>query len=537
MSSDWFDLRSLIPPTLSLLDDDPEDQAELDDGPGKLEALDRHTKLFMKLAVKGLSAWKEAVPDDSAIQPPQREGDLGCEPIGFGDLQIPSIDEDWPQDKMRLFAFRVLRSRAIPLVDKPDTWDSPAEAIGAFQSILPVGTLLARPTHRWEEMSSDAAQSRLAFAGLGALRLLPVEPEPDSGGDPDGAAWVSDFAWMSQFDVREGFERYGAVAYFGADQSIVRIHWSHAGRDVRPGDADWEHAKWAWRCSLMVGTTVADHLVGVHWLIANYVTMASRQHLGVDHPLRRLLKPFTWRTIAINYSATYSLCPERGFVHRASALEYPSLKAAFEASVAMLRYQTPPELIARKRCEHLGDDFPWATDALALHEVIHDFVDDYVSLYFAGDAATRDPAVQAFWATVGGATPDLGLPALTRDALVDLLAQFIWCVTGLHDAVGSVIEYALDPTFTATKIRPGSEMADVQASIQCLLIVALTGLEMPALMGDFTQVCLDDAGVAAFRRFEAALSTLADRIDAANQRRRWPCNSFNPRHLETGVSI
>jgi len=534
MKSDWFDLRSLIPPTLSLLDDEPEDQAALDDGPEKLRDLDLHTRLFMKLAVKGLTAWKEKIPDDSDIRAPRHDGDLGCEPIGFGNLQIPSIDEDWAQDKMRLFAFRVLRSRAIPLVDQTATWDSPAEAVGAFQSVLPLGTLLARPTHRWEEMSSDAAQSRLAFAGLGALRLLPVAEPAD---DPDGAVWVSDFGWMAQFDVRDGFERYGAMAYFNAAQEIVRIHWSHENRDVRPGDAEWEHAKWAWRCTLMVGTTAADHLVGVHWLVANYVTMASRQHMDVDHPLRRLLKPFTWRTIAINYSATYSLCPERGFVHRASALKYPDLTAAFEASVSMLRYKTAPELIADKRCEHLGEDFPWAVDALALYEVIHDFVDDYVSRYFAGDALTRDPAVKAFWDMVGAATPDLGLPAFSRDAVVDLIAQFIWCVTGLHEAVGSVIEYALDPTFTSTKIRPGAEMADVQASIQCLLIVALTGLEMPSLMGDFSQVCLDEQGVEAFKRFEVALGGLSDRIDAANETRRWPCNAFNPRHLETGVSI
>ncbi len=95
----------------------------------------------------------------------------------------------------------------------------------------------------------------------------------------------------------------------------------------------------------------------------------------------------------------------------------------------------------------------------------------------------------------------------------------------------------LDPTFMSTKIRPGTEVADVQASVQALGIIGLTGLRMPKLLNDFSHVCLDDPGREAFATFQTQLHALAAQIDRDNQRRRWPCNTFNPRFLETGVSI
>lgn len=532
--SSFVDLTKLIFPSLGASTEDEQDESSLTETASeKVAQLDRHTLAFHGMIRSAITDWKAKMPTAKSIQPPSLPGVLPTVDLPFGGLNLPSVDEDWPeQGIVRAVTLRALRSPLFPLVDLDLEWSSREEARAAFREQLPIPEMLNAPNHHWDEMTSDEAMARIAFAGIGAYRLARVT-EPD----PDGAVWVSDFAFMSSFEVREGFERYGAVAYFDGEQRLVRIHWCHGHDDVRPGDPRWEHAKWVWRCTLLVGTTVADHLVGVHWIIGNYVTKASRSLLGVDHPIRRLLKPFTWRTITINYNATYSLCPELGFVHRGSALTYPALTAALEASVGLTRFQTTPQLVAAKQAEGMGDAFPWTTDALALYEVILAFVEDYMGGYFAGDAAVRDPEVVAFYNAVAAATETLDVPPLTPRSLVELLAQFIWTVTGLHEAAGALLEYAVDPTFVSTKIRPGREMADVQASMQCLGVVGLTGLQMPGLLNDFSHVCLDERGVGAFARFQTALVALADRIDEANRSRRWPCNSFNPRFLETGVSV
>lgn len=539
---------SALPPTTTAL-------AFYPSPPHRVKALDRHTRMFLKMIKGAIKAWKGDLPTIDKVRPPQLSGKTPLKPMPFGDLYLPTVDEDWPASdwKRRLFLALLRSEYLFPVIDPADAWVSAEEARDTFQEVLPLGSYMSRPYHYWKEMRSDESLSRLAFAGLGALRLAPYQREE---GDPAAvakAAWQHDLGFMGKYEVRSGFERYGARALFGEDQRPVGIYWSEGRRWVLPGDADWEHAKWAWRCSLLVGTTVVDHLVGVHWMIANYVTTAARLWLPPTHPLRLLLKPFSWRTITINAGACETLCPERGFVHRASALTYESLHRAFGDAVGLMTFKTVRQMFEDKGGAAMGQRFPWAADALALYEVIHAFVVDYLDVYGTGadGRATEadvvdDPHIKRFWSHLDTAPKTMSFPVLSKEALVAVLAQFIWSVTGLHEAVGTVHEYVLDPTFMATKIRPGREMADVQSSMQCLFIIALTGLQMPKLMdvGDAAGIFdADHRGRDAFRRFHDELAKLSARIDAANDpagdgpRRPWPCETFNPKHLETGVSI
>lgn len=519
----------------------------------RVKKLDRHTRLFLKMIKGAIKQWKSDLPTVDKVRPPRLSGKTELMPMPFGTddnrLQLPTSDEDWPAAdwKRRTLLWLLRNDYLFPVTDPKETWKCAEEARDTFQKVLPLGSYMARPYHHWEEMQSDAAMSRLAFAGLGALRLLPYAKADD---DPDkelaGAAWQHDLSFLGRYEVRDGFERYGARAVFGADQRPMAIFWSEGRRWVFPRDPGWAHAKWAWRCSLMVGTTVVDHLVGVHWIIANYVTTAARIKLPPTHYLRLLLKPFTWRTVTINAGACDSLCPERGFVHRSSALTYESLTRAFGDSIGLMRFYTVPQLVERKGAAGMGDRFPWATDALKLYEVIRAFVVDYIDLYTHGADVMDDVHLVGFWNHLDTLPPTVRFPTRSKESLVDVLAQFIWSVTGMHEAVGTVHEYVLDPTFMGTKIRAGTEMADVQASMQALLVMALTGLQMPQLMdlGDAAGIFDGDhRGRGAFARFHDALAALSADIDAANVRRKadperpWPCETFNPRYLETGVSI
>jgi hypothetical protein len=513
----------------------------------RVAALDLHTRITLWMVKRGIRTWKAAVPGAEHILAPSSWGEPSERELPFRvngrPHRIPTEDEDWPgSDLQRRTILALLRSGLVfPVRDADERWVVPEEARDTFQEILPLGTYVARPYHHWDEMRSDAAMSRLAFAGLGAWRLRPHVPAP---GDPEGASWEIDLSWLEAYEVRAGFERYGARALFGPDHRPLAIR--RGGAWSRPGEPGWAHAKWAWRCSLLVGGTIADHLVGTHWVIANLFTTASRTRLPPTHWLRLLLKPFTWRTVTINAGATETLCPERGLLHRASALTYPSLVTAFEDAARAVRYRPVPVMAVEAGASGLGDACPWWTDAVALHEVLHAFVDDFVGQYAADDHAVRgDADLAAFWQALQGGR--IGLPVeLSRQALVDVLAWFAWTVTGLHEAVGNVIEVILDPTFAATKIRPGREEGDVQSSLQAMIVVALTGLEMPQLtqLGEAERVFgADRRGRGAFARLQQALAALSARMDAANARRAadpvrpWPFRAFDPRNLETSVSI
>lgn len=52
------------------------------------------------------------------------------------------------------------------------------------------------------------------------------------------------FDELVNLDVRSGFEKYGAIAYFNSEQKLVKIYWSMHKKTVYPDEHLWEHAKW-----------------------------------------------------------------------------------------------------------------------------------------------------------------------------------------------------------------------------------------------------------------------------------------------------
>lgn len=519
----------------------------------RIRSLDRHTRLFLWMVKSAIKTWKSSTLGIDRVRPPQRKGGLVFQNLPFGapqkPIRVPINDEDWPTaSRNRDIFLRILRAEALfPIQDTDTPWKSRDEARDVFQELLPQGVYLSRPYHFWAEMSSDQAMARLAFAGLGGYRTCLFQADPAEDSRLSTARWVSDFSYLGNYEVRAGFERYGAKAVFDQQQRPMAIWWCHGKRWVFPKDPDWAHAKWVWRSSIMVGSTVTDHLVFVHWIMGNTVTVAARMALRPTHYLSLLLKAFTWRTITINYGASNSLLPKCGFVHRASALTYDALVQALNDSVGLARFQSVPELVAEKGADQPGVHFPWAIEALALYNVIRNFVEDYLVCYATPMEIQADPELEDFWKQLQeNAPPSMVFPKHSHEGLVDIVTQFIWTVTGLHEAVGTVHEYVLDPTFMGTKLRAGAEISDVQSSIQYLLILALTGLEMPALLdiGDCREIFAGDyRGREVFARFSGALRLLMAEMDQRNALRQanreypWPCQSFNPRHLETAVSI
>jgi hypothetical protein len=135
----------------------------------------------------------------------------------------------------------------------------------------------------------------------------------------------NDWTWLASFNVRSGFERYGARALFSADGELQSMYWSHGDVTLGPDDPRWDHALWAWKCSVIVGVTLREHLFETHLVYANTLNMDATEELPPAHPIRRLLKPHTYGTVAINRPAINSLVLERALVHRATAFEYSEM--------------------------------------------------------------------------------------------------------------------------------------------------------------------------------------------------------------------
>jgi hypothetical protein len=82
-------------------------------------------------------------------------------------------------------------------------------------------------------------------------------------------------------------------------------------------------------------------------------------------------------------------------------------------------------------------------------------------------------------------------------------------------------------------------MSDIQATVQVLNLCALTGLEQPRLIGDYTHLFLEQNKadvIAAFERYQQALIELSADIDRRNKQREQPFQTFNPTLLSVSVS-
>jgi len=494
-----------------------------------LRPSDLHTRTMVPRIREQITKWTAQGPSAAGI--PKTHGPLEKIDVIPGILAVPTFDEDGEKIQFaKKILFRVLRS--LPLVDDAAPWSSREAASAVIDTQF--APIVPTPAVRWTDVTSDRAMSLLAFQGLAAHRLAPLDD------DPGGAAYSVDLSWMHGFAVRPGLEAYGACAYFAADRTLLRVYTSHDDATHRPTDASWEDAKWRWRCALFAAVTVADHLGATHFLASNLMVTVTREQLPENHPLRRFLKPYGYGAVDINLDAGLMLSPAGGLAHRLFSFTYSGLSRCLLRGIETMTFQTFPRAMAAKRIEALGDAFPYATDGLALYDILQTYTKDYLSIFFPGESVVEDPAVRAWWQGIVSLAPTLGLGPLNRaQQLIDLITQVMFTVTGFHCQVGRVSPYLLDPAFLTCKIRAGSQMSDVQATVQVLNLCALTGLEQPPLIGDYTHLFLEQNKapvMAAFERYQRALIQLSADIHERNKRREQPFQTFNPTLLNVSVS-
>merc|ERR1712166_210478 len=480
--------------------------------------------------------------------------------------QIPAGGEDtstdcgveWSIDRLKCTAsntlinfastslFSLLATQALfPLADTEADWDNMQEAA----AILQAGSrteLKPLELYPWPEMESDEAITRFSFAGIAAHNTERVQ----GGGE---IVYRNEWAWMHGYELRPGFESYGVNVYFNGEGELIQMYWAEENRNLTRGDPEWDHVKWAYKVSVLTGVTVRDHLVGVHFMASNMLTMASDENLMPDHPLRRLLRPHTFGAIEINLGATKTLGLELGTAHRASSLTWKGLADALGDSYKLNRFRKVMDLMPLMGMDKtISEDtnrtlqeelFPYGTDHEEFWMIFRKFVGACVDVYYNSDAAVReDPELGPFWDALHVQEPFSSFPHLTgKDELADVVTTFIVYVTGIHNQVGNVADYLINPTYASAKIRAGMNSADIQATFQGMNIGLMTSQLTPRLLNDWKHLLLQDEHHAAtsliFDTLQSDLRDLSQTLDDRNKKRRFPCNAFNPKTMVAAVSI
>ncbi|EDM80620.1 Arachidonate 15-lipoxygenase [Plesiocystis pacifica SIR-1] len=215
----------------------------------------------------------------------------------------------------------------------------------------------------------------------------------------------------------------------------------------------WELAKLHIQCADGNYHELISHLGLTHLLIEPFA-VATHRNLAQTHPLFLLLLPHIQGTLFINESAITSLIAPEGVVDMLLAGAIESDWAVVANALGGLDFNAhmlPNDLKARQvdDAEALPN-YPYRDDALLIWNATHEWVRNYLAIYYNDDAAIiADSELQAWFADVsatdGGTVVSLGEPPrddpsgpkgiYTFDYLVDVVTMLIFTGSAQHASV------------------------------------------------------------------------------------------------------
>lgn len=516
--------------------------------------VDDHTKFFHLLLKLQTKNAKNVTAADIGLPKPKRD-DLNYSPVpGVQGLMTTREDEDQGYEneyKEQAEVVNTFTDIAIATFDLLEFNEKPVyfetknhkEAIDSLLEKHFSEGRLPKALEHFGDFEKDSTISEMAFYGIGQNFLKKAT------GKEGKIAYGVDTTALSGLETRPGYEMYGANAFFGEDRKLIEIYVSSMGKTIKPEDKEWMHAKWVWRVSLATLVTVGSHLVKTHWTVANTAHIATRTKLGDDHPIRKVLKVFLYGTGAINANANIILAQDKGLLHRMTGFTYKGFSSGLSLLFEDFTYETLPDFIeSKKLSKEMEKQIPLCTDGLPVWDAFLKFFQSYVDFFYPDeDKVTTDIELRRFWLNVDlkgefDARKPYGLPKLSKKSLVDYLTHLAFTVTAGHELNGTIVHYLLSPKAGAFKLRPEKDEADIQAYIQDLILIGLTGAPRPKLKEDWSHLLPDNSEVTKmYTNLKDDLMEVSVKVDKANKNlgpgRPKICQSFNPEHFETSVSI
>jgi len=484
-------------------------------------------------------------------------------------ITFPEKDEDKANPEAYVIAANAILN-SLPITDKnikfPEEIANNNEAFQAWEDST-VSKIYKSFEHTFVglenyDLTSDKGASLMAFNGLGCHFTKKInydeikEPEDPLNkyqNELKSAKYMIDLRILGQFPVRDGFIRYGCSAYFNDKYEIIGIYACHYKKLFTPNDDDhkkWEHAKWLYRVTITTVITIKTHLLETHQIVAHSLVVPTRERLPFNHPLRRFLKPFCFRTVYINHSAAQNLIGKKQLVHRAWAFNYKEVHDIMATLNKGYEFDLHKNRFKNNGMTDVPDDvYPIKTDMTQYWNITHDLVTNYVKIFYESDQALKDDEFIPNWykAMLDGLhiKKDSKYRELTMDNMCNIICNGIFNGSAWHQYVGNTIqEYLKRPNWCGSKIRDNnSNKADIQAYIQAITIGLLTGLPMPDIVNNWKFVLLkgDDNHYREtselFDKWQTELMAMTKEVHERNEKRRMPIKFCDPSTLDCSVGI
>jgi hypothetical protein len=342
---------------------------------------------------------------------------------------------------------------------------------GKARAAIDLRELYLWPEDAFDDDPGDKAMAQFYFAGIGQVLLQRVEIVAEkqeeecrqnkgvqctTKAQAGDAVYVAPLDYLSTFAVKDGAGKYGGDVYFDAGGKLLHIVYDskkhEAPADESSNPAAWSSLKRHCRGTAVMYLTLVDHLLGVHLHYSNSIAN-SAPLLPPTHPVRQLLWPHVFNALGVNRKAAISLSLPGGLFARGWALENATALYDHVARTNPLFEWMP----VQERFDLQGiPELPFQVDGRDFYDVVRKYVQRYVDGHFATDhdvAADQDlnghfaKSMRRHSVLFSRENVDDKLPDRysTKKVLVDVLAAYIFYVTGYHTQVGSIHHEATRP--------------------------------------------------------------------------------------------
>ena len=516
-----------------------------------VECLDSYTQTILKkIPEMVLSASSVHIDADEVPEPTLekfRESKLESFPLGekYSIKMLPKDDYFGPVSfKDKAFLKGLGSTWIFPITDK--FMEIPIHLVEKFRAYYRFDKCFPPSNKFYEELESDESISEMVFSGVMSMW---VKDDTENESNKDG--FMCDYSKMAELKPRAGFRRLGAKAYFDANKKLIRIHDCHKKRDFTPDHPGWEEVKMLLKVSAGQWNTACDHLLGVHMIATNSVINAAVQNLSLDHTIRRLIQPFSFRSVYVNNRSMDSLLSDGSLVMHACG--YPKeenmrlLERGYEKCEM---WATPEERIsnAGPNVKKLTDErkFPYGCHGIRLHKCFEKFVENWIRHTYDSDKKIEnDTELQNFAQylhdqLVGTQfTPPKAYK--TRADVIKVISTFMFNATGMHEYVGTVSEYINNPKKLAFRLREGATTTDFQSWLIGMLLFTVTTVPMPKLLSNFNKCYTKTHEQEEWAKCKDNLKDLSDEFQKENLDEELyldhPFTSFDPSILECSVNV
>lgn len=440
----------------------------------------------------------------------------------FQTIKAPAIAADWRSDltfaQMRVAGANPL---VIQSIAAPPAHFAITEAI--YQQALP-----------GDSMAAAGAEGRLFLADYHSLEGVV------NGNYPNGVKKYLN-APLALFAVEKSTRQLVPVAIQcrqdpGPDNPVFTpdgsIDWMMARTVVEVADGNYHQA--------------ISHLGRTHMFIEPFV-VASHRQLAANHPLWILLQPHFAGTLPINKAAVEQLAAKGGSVDELLAGTIESTVQLSTTGVQSYRVDEAflPVALAKRGVDDAArlPGYPYRDDALLYWHAIHDWVDEYLKIYYHSDADVAGDTELAAWyrevaSKDGGriGSIDTGAAAGTLSYLTDVVTLIIFTSSVQHAAVNfpqfDLMAFIPNMPLAAYRPAPAARTGATEADWLAMLSPKKPSLRQLALgymlgtlhytrLGQYGDDAFVDERVAApLKKFQGRIASIGSQIDDRNHGRR-----------------